>query len=480
MRLRYLLILFAVFLYAASSVFGQPIDSDSFSVEVTETDNRITIDEFAHFEIKIRNDRSEPTEFHVTNLNFPTWDIRTEPIANPISLLINPHEQASIDILVDPLKIREIGTYAVHVSVGIQETDEYVDVPLKVIVLSTDTLIQGYVPTVLASVSIPEDIDPRQEVPIKVTLSNQNVINYEKLELRVDSLLFKKTFETTLGPKEERVLEFSASLDPLTPPQKDNLVITAHYYNRSIINPIAKEYSVTQYLEAVPQESQKGFLTTVLRYDLRSNNPAYTGTYEAPTTLLHSIFSSEKPNAEVLTKEGRRYFSWDLQFQGNDMQVMVKRNYVPLLVILVLIVTLFILYLVLRSPLIIIKESGNIVKKEGGISELSLIIHIRNRGQKKLDDIEVTDVAPSLVAVEREVSMGSLQPNKILKHEKKGHTIIKWNVHALEPSEERVLSYKIKSRLSILGNFNLPAATAVFKQDKKTMTGSSSVLQVKE
>ena len=123
----------------------------------------------------------------------------------------------------------------------------------------------------------------------------------------------------------------------------------------------------------------------------------------------------------------------------------------------------------LRSPLLIIKEASNIIKKDNGISEMTVILHIRNRGQNKIKDIELTDFIPALVSVGGDVPIGSLQPNKVLKHEKKGTTIVKWTIDTLDASEERVLSYRIKSKLSILGSFSLPVANAAFKSNNKPL-----------
>jgi hypothetical protein len=109
---------------------------------------------------------------------------------------------------------------------------------------------------------------------------------------------------------------------------------------------------------------------------------------------------------------------------------------------------------------------------------MTVILHIRNRGQNKIKNIELTDFIPALVSVGGDVPIGSLQPRKVLKHEKKGTTIVKWTVDSLDVSEERVLSYRIKSELSILGRFSLPAANAAFKSDNKPFTSHSNRLGI--
>ena len=58
--------------------------------------------------------------------------------------------------------------------------------------------------------------------------------------------------------------------------------------------------------------------------------------------------------------------------------------------------------------------------------------------------------------------------------------MIKWEVKELEGFEERVLAYKIKSRLCVLGDFRLPVAVVRYKavSGKERSTHSNSVTLV--
>ena len=48
-------------------------------------------------------------------------------------------------------------------------------------------------------------------------------------------------------------------------------------------------------------------------------------------------------------------------------------------------------------------------------------------------------------------------------HTTKG-TVMKWNIDELVPGEDRLITYKVKSKLSIIGNFRLPRSKVVFKR----------------
>ena len=467
-----------IFLFCLSTVYAA-----SFEVEVVPINDRIIIDEFAIFQLDIQNNLNKRDEYRIYTTDFPTWDVRTEPLVNPITLELEPNSEGSVELIVDPLKIRDIGSYGVNVNVRSKLTDKFVSVPLKVSILSTEPLIGGYVPTVLTSVGIPKEIDPREEIPIEIVLDNQNIIDYPDLVVNLETMesnLIKETIEEQLGPKEKKTLYLTANLDPYTEPQEDNLVVAVFKGNRSIMNPIVRKIEIIEYAEQKLVSEEEKFLLTRKNYNFVSNNNEYEGTFKIETTLLGSIFSSTNPKTEVVKENGKRYFVSDVKLENNSMQITVTKNFIPLFAVIAILIILIVSYYILRSPLHIIKEASNVVKSEGGISEMTVILHIRNRGQDKLKEIDVTEFIPALVSISKEVPIGSLHPTKVLKHERKENTVIKWTVDHLDASEERVLSYKIKSKLSILGSFNLPVTKAVFHYKGKKVTSRSNSLSVSE
>ena len=464
------IIIFSLYLYT--------VQAAAFDAEAVPINDRIIIDEFATFKLNIKNNLDKADEYRIYTLDFPTWDVRTDPIANPITLELEPGEEGSVELVVDPLKIRDIGIYQININVRSKLTAKPVSVPLKVVILSTEPLIQGYVPTVVTGVDLPEKIDPREEIPIKISLNNQNIIDYPDLVVTLESNLIKDTINTELVPKEDKTLELKVNLDPLTEPQEDNLVVRVFKGESGIINPIVRKIEIVEYAYQELSTEQKGLLLTKSIYNFVSNNNEYSGLIKVETTLLSSIFSSTNPKAKIVKENGKRYFIWDVRLENKSMQVTVTKNFIPLFIVIVLLIVAGVAYYTLRSPLLMIKEANNIIKKEGGISEITVILHIRNRSKNKIRHIEITDFIPALVSVGGDVPIGSLQPTKILRHEKKKNTVVKWTLDHLDASEERVLSYKIKSKLSILGTFSLPTATASFKLNNKVLTSTSNRLSI--
>jgi hypothetical protein len=469
-KLILLFIIFSLYLYSSSAV--------SFDATPIPINDRIIIDEEAKYKIEIKNNLNKINEYRIYNLDFPIWDIRTEPLVNPITLELKPGETGSVELIIDPLKIKDIGTYQVNVNVRSKITDEVSTVPIKVSILSTEPLVQGYTPTVITSVGLEQEIDPRKDFPIRIVLNNQNIIDYELLEMKISSSLFNEVLKTSLGPKGEKTLDLSKSIDPFTPPQETRIIFELMYQNRSIINPITKQIEIIKFSTQDLVKEDKNFLISKQVYRIMSNDPGLYRKLIVETTLLDSIFSSTKPEASISSKDGKRVFTWDVTPETKDNEFTITKNYIPLFAAIILIFIAIISYYTLRSPLNMIKEARNLLKKEGGISEMNIILHVKNRGQKKITDVEVNETIPGLVNIGKDVPIGSLQPSKVLKHEKEGTTIIRWNIDFLDPSEERVLSYKVKSQLSILGDFNMPSAKATFNSEGKFYTSTSNRLNI--
>src|SRR3989338_5688435 len=210
----------------------------SFDVKAVPVLDTININEPAKFNFEITNNLNTRQEFRIYTLDYPFWDIRTDPITNPITLVVMPKSTESIEILIDPLHVPQAGAYAVNIYVQSETTEQRAIVPVEIGIKSTEPLIGGYVPTVITSISIPEKIDPREEIPIKINLNNQNPINYDDLIIKIQSDVINDAISYKLGPREEKVLALAKKADPFTKPQKDKLSVTVFKGERLIVNPI--------------------------------------------------------------------------------------------------------------------------------------------------------------------------------------------------------------------------------------------------
>ncbi len=331
----------------------------------------------------------------------------------------------------------------------------------------------------MATVSIePEEIDPREDITIKVILNNQNVLDHPNLTINIDSNLIKEELQESLGPKEDKTIELVKKLDPMTIPQKDRLVVAVFRGDRVVVNPIIKEFKVSEYTTQRQIPKEQSFLKIRKGIEVSSNRPDYSGTIKVETTPLRNLFLSSYPRANTVKEDSRYYIIWQVKLDENRiMRVYTTENYRPIVVIIGLAIASIIIYFLFRSPIVVSKGAANIKTSHGGVAEAKIVVRVKNRSSKQMTNIEVMDTVPHIAHVEKELSIGSMQPHAILKHPK-GGLVIKWSIDTLEPGDERVLSYKMKSMLPVLGEFNLPAANARCKVGNKVVISNSNRVTV--
>jgi hypothetical protein len=136
------------------------------------------------------------------------------------------------------------------------------------------------------------------------------------------------------------------------------------------------------------------------------------------------------------------------------------------------------LYYMFRSPVVAYKSSEILSLRHGGISELKIQLDVRNRSKTILKNVHIIDKLPNLLDYQKETKVGLLEPDRVLRHEKKG-TILKWDCGSLEPFEERVLTYRAVSRLSILGGLSLPPSFISYDREGIEGSTTSNVLYLK-
>ena len=73
------------------------------------------------------------------------------------------------------------------------------------------------------------------------------------------------------------------------------------------------------------------------------------------------------------------------------------------------------------------------------------------------------DLLPPLSDVVREFKE-MVAPSKITPHQEQG-TLIKWDIAAMEPKEHRILTYRMRTKLSVLGGMTLPVTAVTFFVD---------------
>ncbi|MFH1182063.1 MAG: hypothetical protein V1702_03845 [Candidatus Woesearchaeota archaeon] len=453
-------VLFVMFLL----VLAAAANAASYVVSSTPVIDSIKNGEQAMFQVSVKNnqDASDTFRFYSSDI---LWNIQSDPLYyyfGGIDLL--PRENKTIDVLVSPISTAPPGKYRIELAFSSKSTGEKINAPLSVYIKSSVPLIRDYFAAVANIVEMPAVVDPRQPVPITVNLENKNPKNISILEIRLGSKLLEDSEVTGLGPLEDKKISIIENIDPLTPPQEDILYVTLIADNVTLTPTLQEKYSIMSYSTIMAKNTlfERGFLKS-------SNTTKYTndGNVEATTIVELSsgvfsrLFTKTEPKSFTINRGGKSYMAWELNLAPQESKdISITTSYMPLFILFIVIVSFAILYRVFRSPVILRKSASILSFKEGGISEVKVVMHIINRSKDEFERVAIVDKLPYITDVERDIEVGMLTPTKIY-HSGNG-TVIRWDLERLEKGEERMLSYRVHSKLSILGGFTIPRASITF------------------
>ena len=449
----------------------------SYSVVVTPIYNDIMVNESASYEVSISNFQTTPGEFQVYSVD-PSWNVKTEPL----DLRVSGTSQKTFMLYLRPLTTAEYGLQGITVNFKDLATGTVIKKP---IVLSLQnhggTKSRDYVPTVSLDVLMPYELDPRTAVPLRLQLKNRNPLNITGLTIKVSSPHFDAEEITNLGPLSEKTRDITGlTLHPLTAPGEADVIIQL-IYAENVIGQVTKNYKIKEYTQIKQDVKERSFFFKNTKDVVITNNGNVknTAVVSVPTSLIKSLFVSATLPYQTIVKDGERVLLWNIPLSSDESATFTyTENYRILILLVLLALAGGISYFILRSPVVSIKEAVAIAHPEG-ISDIKVRIFIKNRSSRIIQGIRVTDKVPSLAEVVKSDSMGTIAPTKVAVSEKQG-TLLRWDLEVLEPYEERVITYKIKSKLKIIGRMKLPNAKIHYVHNSKERVVYSNNIELIE
>ncbi|MFQ5621223.1 MAG: hypothetical protein ACE5FT_05235 [Candidatus Nanoarchaeia archaeon] len=434
-----------------------------FNLVIEPSQQTIKLNETAVFDLTISHNSAQTEYFEIYSPDV-LWDISTDPTTDRV-MQIPAGQSRNTKLLIRPLYVQP-GFYGVVINVKMSGSKQLVQKDLRIGV-ARETFGE-YMPAIRSALTMPEKIYPNEEITLKVRLENQNRRDLDKLDLKLRSQLINKDYTTSLKPLESKEVEFKVKLDEATPPQQDQLRISvfADVRNRtSRFDLPIKRYMVLPYGDVTEsREETSSLLWKETKIMLKNTGNVVTEELvEYPTNVFSRWFTDANFDYAVISTGTGRYLTWKMKLGAMEEEtVTVTENYWPAVWFLLTVGIIVGLYYMFRSPLVVKKGAMVVQSREGEISELKVFITMRNRSRNSLHDIIVLDMVPPFADVKHQFEVGTLNPDKVVRHDKKG-TQLKWSIDVLEPHEERIMSYKIKTRISILGGFKLPPCQVKFK-----------------
>ncbi len=454
-----------IFLFCIANL---SILASAFTFEYTP--NSVTIDntsQTAAFTVTIGNNNLKLNDTFRLSAVDVNWAVQSEPLEDYLGgFTLMPGESKQINLIFKPAEGVSRGPKKVELLIkselsGVTESRYFF-----INVGESEPSLKEYLAAVSKILDMPREIDPREPVVIRLNLENKNPKNIELMTIDLKSRLIQKQETTSLSPLASRNVAITVNLDPNTVPQQDVMRVSLIVDGKTLQPILEEKYEVIGYSTLKEQSlpGQNSFLksTQGTSYFNDGNMKAEKQVLQE-TNFFTRFFTSTEPEAYITTKNGKQYLSWDLEMEPmQTRQITVTKDYRLLFLIIILALLTGAFYYVFRNPVVMRKEAAIVGIKEGGISELRVLLHIKNRTGTTYDSLVVTDKIPHIADLDEDVEVGTLKPTKSVRH--KEGTLVKWELPSLEKYEERILSYKLKSKLTILGGFSLPRAAAKFSQ----------------
>jgi hypothetical protein len=464
-----LIVLLAVLLLHAAHAL-------SYSLNVNPIQNDIDRNQSATYEVVISNFESVEVDFQIYSID-PAWNVKVEPL----DLSVPSNTQRTFSLSLRPTSSANFGTQGVTVNFKELNSGTLVKKTVVLSLRNPDAVPQTYSPTVSLDVAMPYDVDPRSPIPLRLELHNSNSLNISNLTILVSSPHFSSASVIKLAPLSVHTEDIAGlHTEPTTPPGEAEVSIKLLYQGK-VINQIVKNYKIKEYTQVQQHVNEsKHFFKTDKTIEIRNDgNVRNVATVSVATSFVKSLFISSSLPYENGASNGQRVIFWSIPLEpGETRSIVYTENYRILVLLFLLAIICIAAYLLMRSPLVAVKEAVAVAHSDG-VSNIKVRVFVKNRSAKAMQHIQVTDKVPSLVDVLKTESPGSLAPSKIAVSEKQG-TLLRWELDELEPFEERILTYQVKSKLKIIGRMKLPNARIRFTYKNKERAVYSNNIELVE
>ncbi|MDD5254222.1 MAG: hypothetical protein PHG05_03955 [Candidatus Nanoarchaeia archaeon] len=414
-----------------------PGDEAVFELEIINNEDReirlmIFADEFAFmpFSEVFENMRAQPNEIVLSGKQ-----------TQKVKVLARIREDAVPgDTYKTLVKIKDANDLTIKAK---QEIDLEVIKPEKLVKIEAD---------------FPDELIAKKNFRFNLKLIDKYNIDLNNVEVEIKSDIFEKKFSTDLIYNKPFSNEVSLDISPITD-AGGYLLLIKTYYDGEIVGDYSKRFVVIKNPD-IKEKVEKNSRFLIEEAKLIKSNE---GNLDQQESLYYQLDWFEKIFTTYSIKPTQKqsnYVVWDFVLRpGDSYEVDVKTDYRGACITILILILFGILGIYFFGKKVAVRKEVFRVKNEGGISELKVMLHVKNRG-KDLSNVEVIDFLPSLIKPIKG-HYTTLEPSKIQRGSL-GLRVI-WILNNLKSGEERIITYRVESHLKILGKLHLPSAIVKYK-----------------
>lgn len=433
-------------------------------INVIPIKNDITPLEEASYYLEITNNADESQRYSIYSLQSgQEWNIDLSPLRDKIFEL-GPGDTKKVKIIARPLQELLPRIYYIYITIETDLGESYQEA-LKVYLASVGPV--DYLPIFKVTVDMDEKITPKEPVPIKLFLENRNPLNLTglKVEIQSDIPEFNKEAVIDLPPMERKTVEFSIIPNEYQQPKDYSLFFVFSRYGE-VVKVVDQKIEIISLLPPFLTElsEERVFLKRFRQVKITNDgNVLNTQKARVPASFWETLLTS---GAESGKADGQRYFVWELELAPGETRTFgFITNFRWILYIIIALLLFCGFYWYVKSPLSLGKSAVATQDSGETLSEIKVALELKNHSRKPVKDITVTDYIPGIANIQQGLELGTLKPKEVVSGKKK--TKVVWGLTELDSQEHRIISYKLKTKLNVVGTFSLPRATVEFKKGKR-------------
>ncbi len=310
------------------------------------------------------------------------------------------------------------------------------------------------------------NLDSEQAV---IYVRNKGSLPFPEIKARFYSLFFDFSEIFSLDAYEKREFEIPLDREKIKGLVAGSYIISTDIETYNVKEKIENSFRFTEKEEIITREEKKGILIpTLIIEKINEGNLPTLVRVEIEKNVISRLFTSF--NADPVKVE-RKGFVVNYVFQkevgpAEIFKVKATTNWIYPLIIVAAVIAIGLLINRYTSTDVILKKRVAFAKTKGG--EFALKINLIVKAKSFVEKIKLVDKIPSLMKVHKR--FGVTEPDKIDERNRR----LEWHIENLQEGEERIFSYVIYSKISPIGKFEIPSATALYEKDGKISESSSN------
>ena len=355
-----------------------------------------------------------------------------------------------------PIGNLQSGKYSVNVRIyATRNPEDFVDHSFIITLVPYKDLVEAQLDY------NPKGLNPNKENLVTLKLRNRHPIEIKDLDIRVISEILNKNIKTNLDKEESKDISLDVPIGNIK--EGDYEIDIIGLFKNNIVSNVTSSIKIASYNDIKETKKEEfSFLTKTLEISRENNGNAKSNeVYSKTLGSFENLFTRFSPEPSKVDKlEGAYKYIWQFSLNpGESYFILIKTNYgTPLVIFALLILFGYLIYRKTSSGLTITKKVLLLKSKEGDVAGLKILLILKNSGGP-LKNLRLTDNIPGVLELPHEY--GTLKPIST-KHGIAGNIVI-WEIADLLKGEERIIAYKMKSKINRLGRLTIPKAICRYK-----------------